>query len=70
MKMGAGIHMSSRLTKEHENTIHSPLWKRGMKGDFKKKCFHAVFVKSPLTPFAKEGDFRVNDGNDNFLMNL
>jgi hypothetical protein len=37
--------MSYWLTNEHENIIF-PLWKRGMKGDFKIN----EFIKSPLTP--------------------
>jgi len=30
-----------------------------MKGDFKKKCFYILIIKSPVPLFAKEGYFRV-----------
>jgi hypothetical protein len=48
----AGIDTSPRLTKGHENIIF-PLWKRGMKGDFKIN----EFIKSPLTPLCQRGVF-------------
>jgi hypothetical protein len=48
----AGIDMSYWLTNEYENIIF-PLWKRGMKGDFKIN----EFIKSPLTPLCQRGVF-------------
>jgi hypothetical protein len=37
--------------------FYSPFGKGGIEGDFKKKCFHIFFIKSPLPLFAKEGFF-------------
>ena len=34
-----------------------PLWKRGMKGDLKNKCFHLRIIKSPQPPLSKRGIF-------------
>jgi hypothetical protein len=48
----AGIDMSYWLTKENENMF--PLWKRGMKGDFK---INGSIIKSPLTPLCQRGVF-------------
>jgi len=37
--------------------LYFPLWKRGIKGDFKNKCFYSSIIKSPL-PLCQRGVFK------------